>query len=73
MIGELAALVLRPDRAGEGVRLEHPVDVAGELLLHRVRFFVGQGLHADDRLALVEHLDAPIDAGLAVGLDLDRS
>ena len=26
-----------------------------------------------DGLALVEHLDAPIDAGLAVGRDLDGS
>ena len=51
---------------GPGFHLQHAVDVAGELLLHGVRFFVGEGLHADDGLALVEHFDPPIDAGLAL-------
>ena len=47
------------------------MDVDGELHLHGVRFLVGEGLHADDGLALVEDLDAPVDARLAVGVDLD--
>jgi len=46
------------------------VDVARKPHLHGVRLFVGQGFHADDRFALVEHFHAPIDAGLAVGFGL---
>ena len=69
---ELARGVLGPDDAGPRFHLQHAVDVAGELLLHGVRLFVGEGLHADRRLALVEHLDAPIHAGLALRGDRDR-
>ena len=60
-----------PDDAGEGIRLEHAVDVSGEAHLHGVGFFVGEGLHADDGFAFALHLDAPIDALLAAGGDAD--
>ncbi len=62
-------VLVRPDGAGERVGLEHPVHEAREVHLHRVGFLVGDGLHDDDRVALVLDLDAPIDALFAVGGD----
>ena len=66
-----AEFLVGPNDAGEGVGLEHAVDVGGETHLHGVGFFVGDGLHADDGLALVGDLDAPIDALLAAGRHRD--
>ena len=48
------------------------MDVAREPLFHRVGLFVGQSLHADHGLALVENLHPPIDPRLAVGLHFQR-
>ena len=65
----LAGVLVGPDDAGEGLHLEHAVDVAGETHLHGVGLLVGDRLHADDGFALADDLDAPIDALLAAGGD----
>ena len=50
---DLGLVLVGPDRAGEGLHLEHAMDVGRERHLGGVRFLVGQRLHADDGLALV--------------------
>ena len=65
------ALLLRPDDSGEALGLEHAVDVHEELHLHRVGFLVGERLHADDGLAGLGGLDAPVHALLGGRLDGD--
>ena len=47
------------------------MDVGREGHLRRVRLLVGERLHADDRLTLVDDLDPPVDPLLAAGGDLD--
>ena len=66
----LRRLLVGPDRASEGLGLEHAVDIGRERHLCRVRFLVGQGLHADDRLAFVDHFHPPVDPVLRAGVDL---
>ena len=69
--GDRADVLVRANDAGERLHLEHAVDVAREAHLHGVGVAVGDGLHADHRLAFVDDLDAPVHALLAAGLDAD--
>ena len=69
---ELAAFVFRSNDAGVRIHFQHPVDIAGEFLLHGVRFLVGHGFHTHYGLAFVEHFYAPIYPGFGVGINLDR-
>ena len=68
---DLGLLLIGPDRAGEGLHLEHAVHIGREGHLGRVRFFVGQRLHPDDGLAFVGDLHPPVDPVLRAGGDLD--
>ena len=67
---DLGLVLIGPDRAGEGFRLEHAVDVGREGHLGGVGFLVGQRLHPDDRLAFMGDLHPPVDPVLASGRDL---
>ncbi len=47
------------------------MDLDREGHLHGVRFDLGEGFHADDSVALLDRLDAPVHASFAVRFDLD--
>ena len=71
---DFAHAVVRPQRTGKTLGLEHAVDVDRKRLLDGVRFFVRQGFHADDGLPFRGDFHAPIDAHLAAAghFDLPR-
>ena len=68
-----ARRVFRSQGAGERFRLEHAVDIDGELHLDGVGLFVGQAAHSHDCFAFGDDFDAPIDARFAIGGDFDRA
>ena len=69
----LAGWFVGPQCPGERLHLENAMDVDRERLLGSVGFLVGKRFHAHSGLALASDFDAPIDAVLATGRNVNHA